>query len=253
MIPVPQTIDDYTALIEAGTPFTLANIGGDGEMLTVTGWRGTNSDGKESTPEKQEALARCLLEPRYTFAGYNPGKAGTPKLEKAETWLRDHGINVPDRGRTTLDDPDYGKAAINIRWVHKEIIGHANTTGRLNGFLKALSKREWYHVGTNVPAFADLNTSVHVASNAGWHDMGGIKHVVEAAILTRPPDAGWPLLTFSLGYLTKVLIWRLTPDYPDVTMIDMGACFDPYCGVLNRSGYRRPEWPEMMARNLEGL
>jgi hypothetical protein len=34
------------------------------------------------------------------------------------------------------------------------------------------------------------------------------------------------------------------------THIDMGACWDPYCGVRNRHGYKRDTWPEAMARNL---
>lgn len=251
---VPRTIGDWTALVESRSPFTYANIGGDGEMLTVTGWRGTNSDGHKSTKEKQDALARCLLEPRYTFAGYNPGKAGTAKLQRAEDWLRRHGINVPQRGRTTLDDPDYGKADINVRWVHKEIIGHANTTGRLGPFLEALSRRSWLavHADTSdekVLRRMGADVAFIVPMTWGWQDLDQIEATVRL-FLGRGTDR---VVTFGLGYLTKVLIWRLAPDYPDVTMIDMGACFDPYCGTRNRSGYKRPEWPEMMRRNLEGL
>ena len=63
---VPREIKDYVTLLNAGTPFTLSNIGGDGEFLTINGWEGINSDGRESTPEKAAALARTLLEPRLT-------------------------------------------------------------------------------------------------------------------------------------------------------------------------------------------
>lgn len=254
---VPQTIDDWTALVEAREPFTYANIGGDGEMLTVTGWRGTNSDGKESRPEKQKALARCLTETRYTFAGYNPGKKGTAKLKRAEDWLRKHGINVPERGRTTLVDPDYGNAKINVRWVHKEIIGAANTSGRLNGFLHALAARDWLVVvsdNCDDRTLRKMGASVVfvVPKTWGWRDLDQIEgHArrLVAMLGTRP------VVTWGLGYLAKVLVWRLAAwkDGRGITHVDMGACFDPYCGALNRSGYRRPEWPDMMRRNLAGL
>lgn len=252
---VPQTIDDWTALVESREPFTYANIGGDGEMLTITGWDGVNSDGHRSTPEKAEALARCILEPRYTFAGYNPGKAGTKKLATAEAWLRKHGVNVPHRTASTLTDPDYGSAEINVHWVHKEIISAANTSGRLNGFLRAMLERNWLVLGgEHLEELCDVFPSADgwpaVATNdAGWEKLDGFEGFVRAALDRSDTD----LITFSLGYLTKVLIWRLAPDYPDVTMIDLGACLDPYCGVLNRRKYKLPTWPEMMRRNLEGL
>jgi hypothetical protein len=51
--------------------------------------------------------------------------------------------------------------------------------------------------------------------------------------------------------LTKVLMWRLAPLRPDLTHIDVGAIWDPYCGVLNRHGYRRATWPDAMRKNLE--
>lgn len=254
--PVPQNINDYVRLLEDGTPFTYANIGGDGEFLTIVGWDGTNSDGRTSTPEKAEALGRVLLQPRLTLHGYNPGKAESQKLAEAEAWLRWHGINVPDRGATTLVDPDYGSARINVRWVHKEIIASANVNGRLNGFIRALRARPLY-----VIASADVTESfcldtlnadamLLLSKDDGWECMDDMESMVRARLDTLPSDT---IVSWSLGYLTKVLMWRLAPDYPDMTQVDMGACWDPYCGVRNRHGYKRNTWPAAMTANLEGL
>lgn len=255
MIPVPQTIDDWTALVESRTPFTYANIGGDGEMLTVTGWTGTNSDGKKSTPEKQKALARCLTEPRYTYAGYNPGRTGSPKLHRAENWLRKQGINVPHKEPGHLTDPEYGKAEINVRWVHKEIMSSANVRGQWGGFLRALRGRNWLAVHSDNCDDATLrklgaDVAFIVPKTWGWQDMDQIEEAVRGLVAGAEVP---PLVTWGLGYLTKVLMWRLIPDLPDVTLIDLGASLDPYCGVRNRSGYRKDTWPAAMRKNLRGL
>lgn len=255
MIPVPQTIDDWAALVESRTPFSYCNIGGDGEMLTIQGWDGTNSDGIPSTPERQEALTRCLLEPRYTLAGYNPGREGSPKLANAEKWLRRHGVNVPIKRPSYIDDPGYGKAKINVRWVHKEIISSANVRGEWGGFLRALRSRNWLAVHSDNCDGATLrklgaDVAFVVPKTWGWQDMDQIEDTVRELVAGSGPN---PMVTWGLGYLTKVLMWRLIPDLPDVTMIDLGACLDPYCGVRNRSGYKKSGWPAAMRKNLEGL
>lgn len=252
---VPRHIEDYVALLKAGTPFTLSNIGGDGEFLTITGWDGTNSDGRESTPEKATALAETLLKPRLTYHGYNPGHLESEKRRNAEAWLRKHGINVPIHVGH-LHDQDYGKSEINVRWVHKEIISSANVRGKLNPFLRVLSERPLMVVGPSTLSMVFLIDVLHcnvtelVPPESGWE----ILDILEAKMIQKlsgcPPDV---IVTWSLGYLTKVLMWRLAPKFPQATQIDVGAIWDPYCGLLNRHGYRRPEWEECKAANLEGL
>jgi hypothetical protein len=255
VIETPRTIEDYTRLLEERTPFTHTNIGGDGEFLTITGWRGTNSDGRQSTPEKAEALARVILEPRSTLHGYNPGKRGKPKLQAAEAWLREHGVNVPDRGPTYLSDPEYGSAKVNVRWVHKEIISSANVQGRLGPFLAALKARPLFVVGSTDISDEFLERlgalgSFLLAPSEGWDWLDGAESMIRARLSQAPPDT---VVTWSLGYLSKVLQWRLIPDFPHLTQIDMGACWDAYCGVHNRRGYREPGWPKAMRRNLKYL
>ncbi len=252
---IPRHVEDYVQLLNDGTPFTLSNIGGDGEFLTINGWDGTNSDGRESTPEKQWALAQTLLEPRLTYHGYNPGHLKSEKRDNAEAWLRSQGINVPYHdGR--LQDPYFGMSRINVRWVHKEIISSANVKGNLNPFLRALRDRSPVVVGPStltdefLEDTLDARAGILIPPDKGWEIIDGIEEDVAHVLETSLPDT---VVTWSLGYLTKVLMWRLVERFPTMTQIDVGAIWDPYCGLLNRHGYRKPEWAEMMVQNLEGL
>jgi hypothetical protein len=254
----PQTIADYVALLEAGTPFTLANIGGDGEFLAITGETGINSDGRAYNPDVGAELAQVLLEPRLTFHGYNPGKADGSKdgnkRPNAEAWLRLHGINVPILTDHALEDPDFGSARINVRWVHKEIISAANVRGDLGPFIQALRARIVVVIsGTHVSWSFVRDTlggigRYEVPSEMGWGSLGRLTETAGDWVSQLPTGA---VVTWSLGYLTKVLMWRLAPLRPDLTHIDVGAVWDPYSGVLNRHGYRRATWPDAMRKNLE--
>jgi hypothetical protein len=252
MIPVPQTIGDWTKLVEDGTPFTYANVGGDGEFLAIGGKVGTNSDGRAFNPEVGKILAQVLLEPRLTFHGYNPGRPGSEKRLAAEAWLRDHGINVPELDPHRLTDPDFGKCERNVRWVHKEIISSANVRGEMGPFIRALRGRYLIVVAPNNTAsfVRDVLQApgwVSVPLERGFEWFGPIHESVRRELAAAPDDA---VVTWSLGYPAKPLIWRLAAEFPAVTQIDMGACWDPYCGVRNRHGYKRDTWPEAMARNL---
>jgi hypothetical protein len=257
MIPVPQTIEDWTKLVEDGTPFTYANIGGDGEFLAIVGKVGTNSDGRAFNPEVGKILAQVLLEPRLTFHGYNPGRPGSEKRLAAEAWLREHGINVPELDPHRLTDPDFGKCERNVLWVHKEIISSANVRGELGPFLRALRERTSVVVMScdlDVPVREWFATDVLGAKEYllvpvehGLNCLDSLYDTIAEQIQSAGDGA---VVSWSLGYPAKPLIWRLAAEFPAVTQIDMGACWDPYCGVRNRHGYKRDTWPEAMARNL---
>jgi hypothetical protein len=258
MISVPQTIDDWTKLVEDGTPFTYANIGGDGEFLAIVGKIGTNSDGRAFNPEVGKVLSQVLIEPRLTFHGYNPGRPGSEKRLAAEAWLREHGINVPELDPHRLTDPDFGKCERNVRWVHKEIISSANVRGELGPFIGTLRSHPLIVVGPStldesfVLGTLDAVGFIAVPPDRGLDDLEGLYlDITDEIDAVRAANEGRSVVvSWSLGYPAKPLIWRLASEFPAVTQIDMGACWDPYCGVRNRHGYKRDTWPEAMARNL---
>lgn len=264
----PRSVSDYVALLESGTPFTLANIGGDGEFLAITGQVGVNSDGRAFNSEVGRELAKVLLEPRLTFHGYNPGKKDGSgdgyKRRNAERWLREHGINVPVLTAHSLEDPEFGSAKINVRWVHKEILSAANVRGDLGPFIRALRRRHTFVIGSEFIAFGwaedvlRARQTLRFPTSVGWDDLPDIRQHVAQLIDQMPVGS---VVTWSLGYLTKVLMWEAAPFdppamwmlaamRPDLTHIDVGAMWDPYCGVRNRHGYRRETWPDAMAKNL---
>ena len=97
----------------------------------------------------------------------------------------------------------------------------------------------------------EAKASVLVKPEDGWEILDDIEGDVDRTLRTLPNDT---VVLWSLGYLTKVIMWRLAILFPAVTQIDVGAIWDPYCGLLNRHGYRRPEWAlTHKAANLEGL
>jgi hypothetical protein len=60
------------------------------------------------------------------------------------------------------------------------------------------------------------------------------------------------LVLFSSGMASPVSIWRLWPEFRGrVTLWDVGAIFDPYCGVYSRKTYAKDEWQrDVMPKNL---
>ena len=92
--------------------------------------------------------------------------------------------------------------------------------------------------------------TVVVPKTVGWGRMDKIEETIREKLATLPADT---VSTWGLGYLAKVLQWRIAPDFPGVTQIDVGAMWDPYGGTNNRHAFKIPEWPEMMKKNLSLL
>lgn len=254
---VPQSIDDYVRMLEDGVQFSQMNYG-DGEWGIVCGWRGENCDGKPATELTAALLERVILHPRFTFVGYNPGRPENPLRGKTETWLGEHNVNVPVLGPHALTDPEYGSRAINIRWAHKEIIPSGNLRGRFGPLIKALRNRALVVVGPDhlTPDFVDgvLKAQAKRLVPLAWNLNDCLMDTVawvRSALDELSSDA---VVSWSLGYTGKVAAWFVADSHPLVTQFDAGAVWDPYSGVLSRSGYRKPEWQEMMQKNLdEGL
>jgi len=96
----------------------------------------------------------------------------------------------------------------------------------------------------------NANASYLVPPEVGWESLDTLEAKIRAVLSALPADG---VVTWSLGYLTKVLQWRLIPDYPWLTQIDLGAVLDPYCGHRNRRFYKSDKWPAAMESNLAGM
>lgn len=219
------TVADYAGLLDSGTPWAQANYG-DGEWACVMGESGQNVNGEVYAPLLASQLRATLVAPRDYMYGTNPGRR---RVAKAEAWCREH-CPAP------------------IDWVWKDTLSGANVDGELGPFLQALRKREVVVVGpqhtlSGLPFEYRLHHTI--ADGVAWMDWR------DTARRIRLHWQDGDVVVFSAGMATNLMIWWLWPDAVErgVTLIDVGALWDPYVGVLSRKGYRKPTWPDAMEKN----
>lgn len=229
---VPESVNDYIQLLETKTAFVQTNYG-DGEWSCILGYQGQNSQGGCYTPELRKALIETLQEPRFTYWGWNPGRK---LLDEAQQWLADNNMRV--------------------QWVNKEILAAVNCQGQLGRLLLILQKRNVLLIGPK--HLKELQILKHNAfvevplPNA----FTAIKDTI-AAIITRTTTRACDCLLFCSGMASNPTMWRLVPLLPPtVTMLDMGAIFDPYVGIFNRGAYRNMQssfWQYGLKMNLHSI
>ena len=224
----PETVDDYRLMIETRRPFTQANYG-DGEWYCILGYRGQNCNGGKYTPDLSIALQQTLTQPRFSFWGFNPGQK---LLDEVRQWIGDNDIRC--------------------QWINKEILANANCRGELGGFIKAIHNRRTLVVGPEhlrrAQPIIKNNGFIQIPNQNAFRTIDQIADQVTEAI----NKAGADLVLFSCGMATKPLIWRLIGTIPETTtLLDCGAIWDPYAGVLSRSGYRKPKYRQSLALNLQ--
>lgn len=217
----------YARMIESGLHFAQANYG-DGEWGCILGHRLTNSQGEVYCDELEVALKDTLLQPSGVWCGSNPG----PKLaEEADRWVRDNEVDVP--------------------WMPKEVLAAANVNGKLAPFLRALREQRVilvgpWHLANLSPDVIGEYTHILVPDATAWT----VAEETSALVLRmlRPDD----LVLFAAGMGTNLMIHRMWPVLPTrVTLLDVGAIFDPYVGVYSRKAYKREKFQnEAMRENL---
>ncbi len=221
----------YARMIEARIPFAQANYG-DGEWECLLGEQGSNVNGEVYTPELAEQLRETLLKHSGMWLGTNPSDR---VRGRADDWVRGHDLQE-------------------LPWIFKESLSEANVHGGLAPFLKACRSRNVILVGPE--HLIDLPNeligarfrSVLVHPHDAWRDVDRIVDQVLGHL--EPCD----LVLFAAGMASNLCIHMLMEDLvlenDQATLLDVGALFDPYVGVLSIKCYRKPEWPEMMERNL---
>lgn len=191
------------------------------------GREGENVNGERYAPRLQNALQTTLLDPAGQWCGINPGKGLRPEVED---WIAEHGVDVP--------------------WVWKEALSAANVNGQLGPFFRALRQREVTVVGG--PHLMDLpkdvvgHTSfVEVHESEAWKRSG-----LTARCLLRSVHGGEVVL-FCAGMASNLMIHGLCQEggRSDLTLIDLGACLDPYVGVHSRKGYRTTSFQNKAMQN----
>jgi hypothetical protein len=221
-------IDEYARMVREREPFWQANYG-DGEWLCLMGHEGVNVNGERYNRTLAAALRATLLEPTGHWCATNPGRT---YLEEVDAWVE-------------LHQPA-------VEWIEKETLPEANLHGQFGPFLAALRTRDVIMVGPR--HLATLPTSVlwlfqhlPIRDNTAW--------LKAASTATRVRAAARPgcVVLFASGMASNLVIHRLTPwaRSNEITLLDVGACLDPYVGVNSRKGYARERFQPMLAKNLE--
>ncbi len=167
---------------------------GDGEMFCMEGKDGMNCDRHEYFPDLGKALRNVLDNPR--------GVMGLMPLAD----------NLRSR---------------NVDWVNGRCFCDALIRGDLDLFMEALQDRYVILVGPwHLRNLEFLNWFIQVPTRNAWLEYDRIKKEIETHITVGN------VIIYACGMMAPVLIHDLYRE--DITQIDVGAVFDPYCGVHSR-------------------
>lgn len=201
----------------------------DGEWYCMLGRGGGNCNGEKYDPELGAMLRRTLLEPvgQWCVFWWPHPRKGIKAREGALRWLDEH-------------QPD-------VRWIPERPVGKANEMGLAAPFWRACRTRRVVLVGPRHLASQDLFPVAHhvvVPDATAWQHVDRLCDEIRA--VSEPDD----LVLFCSGMASNVMIHRLWPEYRGrLTLMDIGAALDPYCGHNSREAYRDAKWAERMERN----
>jgi len=184
---------------------------GDGEIYAICGGNGvTNIDGHYlGFPDLQVDMLKTITEPKKSILyGLIPigAHAADKKLDLS-----------------------------GISWVYGDVWRDAYDLGLIPSFFDWLEGKDVVIVGP--PHMKRLLSKVsfsHVKVDGKNCYLQKEKKKEELLRLTEKPD----VVLFCAGVLSNVLIYELTESFQKSYMLDVGASFDPFCGVISRPNHR---------------
>jgi hypothetical protein len=222
MIPcIEVPFEHYVRMVREDWRFYQANWG-DGEWTAICEPDEVNpsSDGVIMGRKIGNELLGSLHAP-FTYVGTNCGA----KLDKrVHRRIKDEGLQ-------------------GISWVFKETISESNCNGTIAPLFREFNRRPTALVGGGHLSRLDLcefEWRVEIHPTRACENIPNIFATVSKLI------GKVDVICFAAGFATNVVMAKLLSQYRDQcpTMIDMGACFDPYVGVFNRKRYRQKEWQQ---------
>lgn len=223
-------ISTYAAMVHDRLHFAEATYG-DGEWYCMLGQKGANRNGEAYDPGLGAELRRTLLEPagQWCVFWWPHGGKGLSVRQRALHWLDEH-------------RPD-------VRWIPHRAIARANAGGYAATFFRACRTRRVVLVGPEHlerQRLFDVAVHVRVPLGTAWKHTTRLCEDIRAA---HEPD---DLVLFASGMASNVMIWRLWPEMKGrVTLMDVGAVLDPYCGVWSRGTHNSEHWKrDIMPRNI---
>jgi len=233
MMRVDRGVEFFIELLEQRVPFTFMRFG-DGEFMCMREGllkvkaRAKNCDGHPYT-------VPLALDLKHVLA--SPG-------EKIH-----YGIQNSLAKLMGLSDEECEKAvdalAPRVLWSNGDVFHHASIKGQLGAFSAALFARHPVMVGP--PCFEKFPVKlrrIEIPAKACYD----AKQEIKKAIFQHYQD-GARVFSVSASMAAKPIIHELHNVLPGATFLDMGAVWDPYCGVNSRR-YHQKLTPEILKRNL---
>ncbi|KKK48173.1 hypothetical protein LCGC14_3147820 [marine sediment metagenome] len=193
-----MTYKDIIHNLDNGIDFSFSRFG-DGEMFCMEGKEGMNCDRHKYFPDLGKALRNVLNDPKGVMALLPNG----------------------DKLRTLYD----------IDWADGRCFCDASIRGDLERFTDALIDKYVIVVGPlHLYELNFFNWFIQVPTRNAWLEYDRIKKELKPHN-TIPVTPG-NVIIYACGMMAPVLIHDLYRE--DITQIDVGAVFDPYCGVYSR-------------------
>lgn len=196
-----MTYPELVDSVKNGVNFSWSRFG-DGELNCMYGKSGANCDGHEYYPDLSKQLIKAFVNPK--------GIVGMQRYGY-EMYKSELGPNV---------------------WADADILHKASINGELNLFMDALKHKQVILVGPErLGALPFLSQIIPVPLKNAWNDYKRVSSLLKEFMCS---DA---IVLLCCGMMAEVLIWDLCRE--DVTMIDAGSVFDPYCGYNTRNYHKK--------------
>lgn len=138
--------------------------------------------------------------------------------------------------RQRENDWQFQELIKDIDWVDSDIIHRASIKGDLKGLFKALAKRDVILVSKGGLMGIGLHIPIikHILINEKdcWLDYKGTLERIKDNIQSDV------VILYCAGMPAEVFIDDIYNEFKDVTQIDIGSAFDPYCGYSIRSYHK---------------
>lgn len=210
----PLFITEFVEMIETIPGFSFARIS-DGGFFCMQGRKGYNCDGAAYSKEQSDCLFSMIKDENI----YHGITSIALHIAKATEWLNEKNID--------------------IQWYDADVMNKASDDGNLLPFIECLRKKKSLLVGA---AHLDRLNGFPVTSFVECHATRAFEEVdeleaeIDFRILKDKPDA--VLLSAGQG-ASPTLVSRLHAAHPKLIILDVGSLWDPYVGVLSRSGHKR--------------
>lgn len=210
----PLYLSQYIEWMETQPGFSFARIS-DGGFFCILGRKGVNCDGAAYSREQADALIAMMKDETITHGITSIAFTAT----KAAYWLVEKQLQVD--------------------WYDADVLNKASDMGTLLPFIQCLRKRKSIVVGAshlgNLTGFP-IVSFVECHPTAAFEEVDILQDEICYRIEKENPDC--VLLSAGQG-ASPTLVSRLHALYPKINFLDIGSLWDPYVGVLSRSGHKR--------------